>query len=85
MKEGSESVAKKSQSYMAQKSENIRAIIADIKIRRHLTDAGVAKLINMPLGTFRARKADPGLFRLCEIWMLYQAAEVPEERRSEVV
>lgn len=71
--------------YSRQRAENIRVIISEIKVRRHMTDAGVAKAINMPLSTFYHRKAHPGEFRLEEIWQMYQALEVPEEQRGTVV
>ena len=70
-------------SYAGVRKENIKALIAEVKVRNHLLDSGVAKLMNLPLGTFRERKKDPNKFRLEDIWMLMQAAKVDEERKSE--
>lgn len=76
---------KPSISYSRQCGENLRAIIAEIKVRQHLTDAGMAKALNMPVATFKQRKQNPGRFRLEEIWLLYQALNVPDEQRKSVV
>lgn len=71
--------------YARQKSENIRAIIAEMKTRYHLTDAGIAKAMNLKCGTFAKYKSCPCLFRLEHIWMLYEALDVPEEQRKTIV
>lgn len=71
--------------YTRQRSENIRAIINEYKARRCLTNAGIAKAINMPLRTFENRKADPGIFRIEELWLLCEALGVPEEQRKTIM
>lgn len=71
--------------YSRQRAENIRAIIHEYKSRRRLTNAGIAKAINMPLRTFENRKADPGIFRIEELWLLCEALGVPEEQRKTIM
>lgn len=66
-------------------SDNIMAIIAEIKARHHLTDETLAKRINMNANTFRSRKADPSTFRMFEVWALFQLLNVPDEKRKSVV
>lgn len=71
--------------YTRQRAENIRAIIGEYKSRRHVTNAGIAKAINMPLPTFAKRKSDPGTFRIEELWLLCEALDIPEEQRKTIV
>lgn len=71
--------------YCRQRSENIKAIIAELKSRNHMTDAQIAKAMNLKHGTFVDRKSDPSKFRMRDIWMLYEALNVPEEQRKTIV
>lgn len=72
-------------SYSAEKSDNILILISDIKVRQHLRDQEVAKMMQIPMGTLRSRKQDPSTFRLWELWNFMQAAGVAEERKSEIL
>lgn len=72
-------------SYMRQRAENIRAIINEYKVRRNITNVGIAKAINMPLPTFNTRKADPGSFRMEEIWLLCETLEIPDDQRKTIM
>lgn len=73
-------------SYSKMRSENILAIIADLKVRKNLLDADIAKALNdMPLSTFRARKRDPGKFRMWEMWIIMQMAGSEEEKKSSIL
>ena len=71
--------------YSRQCGENVLAIIAEIKTRKHLTDDALAQAINMNPWTFRARKKDPGTFRMFEVWAMLQILNVPDEKRKSVV
>lgn len=71
--------------YSRQCSENVLALIAEIKARKHLTDAALAKTINMNPNTFTARKQDPGTFRMFEVWAMLQILNVPDEKKKSIV
>lgn len=71
--------------YTRQRTENVRAIISEHKTRRNMTNAGIAKAINMPVDTFKKRKADPGTFRAEELWLLCEVLGVPEEQRHTII
>lgn len=71
--------------YEAEKKENILILIKDIKARQHLLDKDVAKIMNIPLNTFRARKQNPEDFRFKEIWPLMQIVGVADERKIEIL
>ena len=72
-------------SYESEKKENVLILISDIKARQHLLDRDVAKMMNMPLNTFNARKQRPEDFRLKEIWRFMQVAGVADERKQEIL
>lgn len=69
-------------SYSKPRVENILAVIAELKVRKKLRDQDIADALNMPLSTFKARKADPGHFRVREIWIIMQLAETAEEKKA---
>ena len=71
--------------YTRQRAENVRAIISEHKTRRNMTNAGIAKAINMPVETFKKRKAEPATFRAGELWLLCEALGVPEEQRKTIM
>lgn len=71
--------------YSRQCSENVLAIIAEVKARKHLTDAALAKAINMKPNTFAARKQKPETFRMFEVWAIFQILGVSDEKRKTVV
>ncbi len=77
--------ARQAISYSRQCSENLKAIIAEAKVRRHLTDEGIAKAMGMPLSSFTFRKSNPGRFRLEDIWLLCQVLEIPHDQIAGVV
>jgi len=77
--------AKQSIEYSRQCGDNLKAIIAEVKVRQHLTDEGVAKMLDMPLPTFKSRKGNPGRFRLEDIWRLCQVLEIPDNQRKSIV
>lgn len=71
--------------YTRQRAENIRAIINEFKSRRGVTDIVLAKEIGMAESTFRKNKANPGLFRMEDIWLLCEALDVPDEQRKNIM
>lgn len=73
------------QSYSTIRTENMKALFAVIKSRNHWTDTDIAKMLNMPLSTFTARKANPANFRMGEMWMLMQLASVQEEVKPDLL
>lgn len=77
--------ARQSIEYSRQCGENLKAIIAEAKSRKHLTDKNIADMIGMPLPTFSSRKSNPGRFRLEDIWQLYQVLEITDSQRKGVV
>ena len=56
--------AREYMAYSRQRSDNIKAIIAEHKQRKGITDAMVAKAAGINPGTFVQRKRNPGTFRL---------------------
>lgn len=71
--------------YTRQRAENVRAIISEHKTRRNMTNAGIAKAINMPVETFKKRKANPATFRAGELWLMCEALGVPEKQRHTII
>ena len=78
-------VARQSIEYSRQCGENLKAIIAEAKSRKHLTDKNIADMMGMPLPTFASRKSNPGRFRLEDIWQFCQVLEVPVCQRKGIV
>lgn len=78
-------MSKKSQNYALQRSENIKVLIADIKIRQNLRDVDIANKLELPLSTFRAKKRIPSEFRMDEIWGLMLLGNVEPERKQELL
>lgn len=72
-------------SYSKPRVENIRIMIADLKIRKNLRDQDIADALNMPISTFRARKGNPGQFRMWEMWTILQLAEAGEDKKAELL
>ena len=78
-------MARKNPTYITQRTENIKVLIATIKARQHLRDEDIAVRIGMPLSTFKARKGNPSTFRLCEVWLLMQLGDVQPEQKHELL
>ena len=66
-------------------SDNIKAIIAEHKQRKGMTDAMVAKAAGINPGTFVQRKRNPGTFRLNDLWAICNVLDVPEEQRNTIL
>ena len=71
--------------YSRQRSDNIKAIIAEHKQRKGMTDAMVAKAAGINPGTFVQRKRNPGTFRLNDLWAICNVLDVPEEQRNTIL
>lgn len=78
-------LAKQSIEYSRQCGENLKAIIAEAKSRKHLTDKNIADMMGMPLPTFSYRKCHPGEFRLRDIWQMFQILEIADIQRKDVL
>lgn len=66
-------MAKKS--YYQQREEQLKLLIAEVKIKNKLTDEQLAKLIPMPLSTLKKRKTHPGRLLADQVWRLEQLAK----------
>lgn len=78
-------MSRKNQNYALQRSENIRVLIADIKVRQKLRDIDIANKLELPLSTFRVKKRIPSEFRMNEIWLLMQLGDVEPQRKQELL
>ena len=77
--------ARQSVEYTLQCGENLKAIIAEAKSRKHLTNKNIADMMGMPLATFSHRKGNPEDFRLGDIWQLFQVLEISDNQRKDIV
>lgn len=78
-------LAKQSIEYSRQCGENLKAVVAEAKCRKHLTDKNIADMMGMPLPTFTSRKSNPGRFRLEDIWQLCQILEITDNQRKSII
>jgi hypothetical protein len=62
-------------SHSAQRAEELKVLIATVKIKHKLTNAQLAKKIDIPLGTFDYWKAHIERFPVGKIWLLEVMAE----------
>lgn len=62
-------------SHSAQRAEELRVLIATVKIKHKLTNAQLAKKIGTPLRTFSYWKANIDRFPVGKIWLLEVMAE----------
>lgn len=61
-------------SYYQKREEELKLLIAEVKIRNKYTDEKLAKLIPMPLSTLKKRKTHPGRLLADQVWRLEQLA-----------
>ncbi|MGN0406196.1 MAG: hypothetical protein ACI4F1_13295 [Bariatricus sp.] len=71
--------------YSRPRSENVRAIIAEIKSRKGMTDEDIAKLLGISVSSFRHKKASPGRFRLEDIWLFVQLSGADEAQKAGIL
>ena len=69
----------KQKSFSSRRYENLLALIAEVKVRKKLTEPQLAKLLGIGNSTLGQRKANPGTFRFDEICMLIQLADKTED------
>ena len=69
-------------SYGKEKSQNIRVLIATIKVRRNYDNAKMAKCLGLTLSTYQSRVHDPSTFRAWELWNLMQLGKVPDSEKA---
>lgn len=62
-------------SHSAQRAEELRVLIATVKIKHKLTNAQLAKKIGVPLGTFTTWKSHVEKFPVGKIWLIEVLAE----------
>lgn len=60
--------------YFQQRSDDVKLLIAEAKVRNNLNNAGVAKKIGMPLNTFNKKTCHPEEFRCKHVWLLEELA-----------
>jgi hypothetical protein len=61
--------------HSAQRAEELRLLIATVKIKHKLTNAQLANKIGVPLGTFTHWKSHIERFPVGKIWLLEVMAE----------
>lgn len=61
-------------SYYQQREDEVKIIIAEIKVKLNLTDEALAKKVGIPFNTFNKKKQHPGMFRADHIWQLEKLA-----------
>ncbi len=62
-------------SHSAQRAEELKVLIATVKVKHKLTNAQLAKKIGVPLGTFTHWKSHIERFPVGKIWLLEVMAE----------
>jgi hypothetical protein len=62
-------------SHSAQRAEELKVLIATVKVKYKLTNAQLAKKIGVPLGTFTHWKSHIERFPVGKIWLLEVMAE----------
>ena len=62
-------------SHLTQRAEELRILIATVKIKHKLTNAQLAKKIGVPLGTFTHWKSHVEKFPVGKIWLIEVLAE----------
>ncbi len=70
------------QSYSQIRSENIKVLIKEVKIRKHLTNEQLAKKLGMSLSTFVRRQAHPGEFNCYQMWLLAQMVDLSDDDKQ---
>lgn len=66
-------------SYYQRREDELKILIAKVKVKNDLTDEGLAKKIGMPLSTFRKAKMRPGSMRVGYVWLLEELAGIGKE------
>lgn len=61
-------------SYYQQREDELKLLIAEIKIKNKLSDEQLAKRIPMPLSTLKKRKSHPGRLLEEQVWILERMA-----------
>ncbi|MGL5436840.1 MAG: hypothetical protein ACRDBO_15795 [Lachnospiraceae bacterium] len=61
--------------HCAQRAEDLRVLIATAKVKHKLTNAKLAKEINIPLGTFNYWLANIEKFPSGKVWLIESLAE----------
>lgn len=62
-------------SHLMQRAEELKILIATVKIKHKLTNAQLAKKIGVPLGTFTHWKSHVERFPVGKIWLIEVLAE----------
>ncbi len=62
-------------SHSAQRAEELKVLIATVKIKHKLTNAQLAKKIGTPLSTFNYWKSHIEKFQIGKIWLLEVMAD----------
>lgn len=62
-------------SHSMQRAEELKVLIATVKIKHNFTNAQLAKKIGVPLGTFTYWKSHVERFPVGKVWLLEVLAE----------
>lgn len=62
-------------SHSMQRAEELKVLIATVKIKHNFTNAQLAKKIGVPLGTFTTWKSHVEKFPVGKVWLLEVLAE----------
>lgn len=62
-------------SHSMQRAEELKVLIATVKIKHNFTNAQLAKKIGVPLGTFTTWKSHVEKFPVGKVWLLEALAE----------
>ncbi len=62
-------------SHSMQRAEDLKVLIATVKIKHNFTNAQLAKKIGVPLGTFTTWKSHVEKFPVGKVWLLEVLAE----------
>lgn len=57
-------------SYYQRRSDDVKILIHEAKVKNNLTDEMLAKKIGMKYGTFKKQKLHPGDLRLDYVWAI---------------
>lgn len=70
-------------SYVREKSDNIRVLIAKVKAQKQYDNEKMAKCLGLKIGTYYNRLRDPSTFRSGELWRLMQIGKVSDSEKAD--
>ena len=70
-------------SYVREKSDNIRVLIAKVKAQKQYDNEKMARCLGLKIGTYYNRLRDPSTFRSGELWRLMQIGKVSDSEKAD--